>query len=33
MDMRLRGEGDGVDAALEFNTTVGSAVVFITGSN
>lgn len=32
MDMRLRGERDGVDAALAINATVGSKVIFITGS-
>jgi CheY-like chemotaxis protein len=32
MDMRLRGDSDGVDAALEIYATVGSGVVFITGS-
>lgn len=32
MDMRLRGERDGVDAALEIHHTVGSKVIFITGS-
>jgi DNA-binding NarL/FixJ family response regulator len=32
MDMRLRGQGDGVDAALAINSTVGSKVIFITGS-
>lgn len=32
MDMRLRGEGDGVDAALAIHATVGSKVIFITGS-
>jgi CheY-like chemotaxis protein len=33
MDMRLRGERDGVDAALEIHDAVGSKVIFITGSN
>ena len=33
MDMRLRGEKDGVDAALEIHASVGSKVIFITGSN
>ena len=33
MDMRLRGTKDGVDAALAIYHTVGSAVIFITGSN
>lgn len=32
MDMRLRGDGDGVDAALAIHDTVGSKVIFITGS-
>ena len=32
MDMRLRGEKDGVDAALAIHETVGSKVIFITGS-
>lgn len=32
MDVRLKGEGDGVDAALEIHRTVGSKVIFITGS-
>jgi DNA-binding NarL/FixJ family response regulator len=32
MDMRLRGEKDGVDAALAIHDTVGSKVIFITGS-
>jgi CheY-like chemotaxis protein len=32
MDMRLRGELDGVDAALAIHATVGSKVIFITGS-
>jgi DNA-binding NarL/FixJ family response regulator len=32
MDMRLRGEKDGVDAALAIHATVGSKVIFITGS-
>jgi DNA-binding NarL/FixJ family response regulator len=32
MDMRLRGEGDGVDAALAIHEQVGSKVIFITGS-
>src|SRR5437016_3466545 len=32
MDVRLRGERDGVDAALEIYDTVGSKVIFITGS-
>jgi CheY-like chemotaxis protein len=32
MDMRLRGALDGVDAALAIHDTVGSKVIFITGS-
>jgi DNA-binding NarL/FixJ family response regulator len=32
MDMRLRGEKDGVDAALAIHQDVGSKVIFITGS-
>ncbi len=32
MDMRLRGKKDGVDAALAIYESVGSKVVFITGS-
>jgi len=32
MDMRLRGELDGVDAALVIHETLGSNVIFITGS-
>jgi AmiR/NasT family two-component response regulator len=32
MDMRLQGTKDGVDAALAIHDTVGSKVVFITGS-
>jgi DNA-binding NarL/FixJ family response regulator len=32
MDMRLRGEKDGVDAALAIHETVGAKVIFITGS-
>lgn len=32
MDMRLRGELDGVDASLVIHATVGSKVIFITGS-
>lgn len=32
MDMRLRGEKDGVDAALTIYETVGSKVIFVTGS-
>jgi DNA-binding NarL/FixJ family response regulator len=32
MDMRLRGEKDGVDAALAIHATVGSKVIFLTGS-
>jgi two-component system, response regulator PdtaR len=33
MDMRLRGAKDGVDAALAIHETVGSKVIFITGSS
>jgi CheY-like chemotaxis protein len=32
MDMRLRGELDGVDAAIAIHELVGSKVIFITGS-
>jgi DNA-binding NarL/FixJ family response regulator len=32
MDMRLRGDKDGVDAAIVIHDTVGSRVIFITGS-
>jgi CheY-like chemotaxis protein len=32
MDMRLRGTKDGVDAALAIHASVGSKVIFITGS-
>lgn len=32
MDVRLKGDEDGVDAALEIHRTVGSKVIFITGS-
>src|SRR2546423_12448940 len=32
MDVRLRGDGDGVDAALAIHKDVGSKVIFITGS-
>jgi DNA-binding NarL/FixJ family response regulator len=32
MDVRLRGEADGVDAALEIHERVRSAVIFVTGS-
>jgi CheY-like chemotaxis protein len=32
MDVRLRGDKDGVDAALAIHQTVGSRVIFITGS-
>lgn len=32
MDVRLRGPGDGVQAAIEIHRTVGSRVIFITGS-
>jgi DNA-binding NarL/FixJ family response regulator len=32
MDVRLHGDKDGVDAALAIHDTVGSKVIFITGS-
>lgn len=32
MDVRLAGEKDGVDAALAIHDTVGSKVIFVTGS-
>lgn len=32
MDVRLNGEKDGVDAAIEIHRTVGSKVIFVTGS-
>lgn len=32
MDMRLKGQEDGVDAALAIHQAVGSKVIFITGS-
>lgn len=32
MDMRLKGQEDGVDAALAIHKAVGSKVIFITGS-
>ena len=32
MDVRLAGPGDGVDAALAIHETVGSKVIFVTGS-
>jgi DNA-binding NarL/FixJ family response regulator len=32
MDVRLRGEKDGVDAALAIHASVGSKIIFITGS-
>jgi CheY-like chemotaxis protein len=32
MDVRLRGQQDGVDAALAIHENVGSKVIFITGS-
>jgi DNA-binding NarL/FixJ family response regulator len=32
MDVRLAGEKDGVDAALTIHDTVGSKVIFVTGS-
>jgi DNA-binding NarL/FixJ family response regulator len=33
MDMRLQGDKDGVDAALEIYEHLGSKVIFITGSS
>ncbi len=33
MDVRLRGDGDGVDAAIRIHARLGAPVVFITGSN
>jgi DNA-binding NarL/FixJ family response regulator len=32
MDVRLAGDKDGIDAALEIHDTVGSKVIFVTGS-
>lgn len=32
MDMRLQGKEDGVDASLIIHATVGSKIIFITGS-
>lgn len=32
MDVRLRGEKDGIDAAIAIHETVGSKIIFITGS-
>jgi len=32
MDVRLKGQADGVDAAIAINGLVGSKVIFITGS-
>lgn len=32
MDVRLRGERDGVDAAISIRQSVGSKIVFVTGS-
>ena len=32
MDMRLQGDKDGVDASLDIHNSVGSKVIFITGS-
>jgi DNA-binding NarL/FixJ family response regulator len=32
MDVRLRGDKDGIDAALAIHDTVGSKVIFLTGS-
>jgi len=33
MDMRLQGDKDGVDAAIAIHDSVGSKVIFVTGSN
>ena len=32
MDVRLRGEGDGADAAQAISASVGSKIIFLTGS-
>jgi AmiR/NasT family two-component response regulator len=32
MDVRLKGQGDGVDAAIAIHDAVGSRIVFVTGS-
>ncbi|MGQ9368272.1 response regulator [Azospirillum sp. ST 5-10] len=32
MDVRLKGQADGVDAALEIRQTLGPSIIFITGS-
>jgi DNA-binding NarL/FixJ family response regulator len=32
MDVRLKGQGDGVDASIAIHNAVGSKVIFITGS-
>jgi DNA-binding NarL/FixJ family response regulator len=32
MDVRLGGDKDGIDAAVEIHDTVGSKVIFVTGS-
>ena len=32
MDVRLKGDKDGVDAAIAIHDTVGSKIIFITGS-
>ncbi len=32
MDMRLQGDGDGVDAAIAINAAVGAKIIFVTGS-
>ena len=32
MDVRLKGDKDGVDAAIAIHNTVGSKIIFITGS-
>jgi CheY-like chemotaxis protein len=33
MDVRLRGQGDGIDAALEIRKTQDIPIIFVTGSN
>lgn len=33
MDVRLRGKMDGVDASRAINASVGSKIIFVTGSN
>ena len=32
MDVRLKGDKDGVDAAIEIHKSVGSRIIFVTGS-